>query len=810
MLPSKKKISHVFNVENNNYSNLKSAIEKKLNITKPQYYFPFIDLVNDNLNEINKDNLNLYNNLCLNNTSNNSGKSSNDNNTNTLCEDSDNYYLKSKYLVYDIQYIIDEDMEDADNRIDILDANDANDTAVDDADDANAENNEEALEYDEYMKSAIPDTQLEELVDLTIEKLDQEDQEDDNMANTEDDNMANTEDDNMADTESDDIFNIENPENNESVKRHIYAKCNKLDDADEILNCFSIYSNIIEDNDPDKITTAKIFCKKSPLLEPIKFVGYNFAENEESEFINPDKTTEEYSITKLNDINNSSFVEASLLYLNSKLTEEGKCPTFPYFYGTVNGLSKVYYHNINDEYPTLKNEQWFIDKTNTSNIDLCYIDLDELESENSDDESENLLSDNESGDDSGDDSDDNDRDVDDENGDDNDDIEEDNKSLLTDVSDLEELDTNELDSTYLDLENNKQEDIKSKCKDEILLSIDNGNFEFDEDEEDDVVFLSQFEDSNQQNELDDDDENNNDDTKLLLEHISKPYTNKNDGGDCDYDGDSNDKDNINPLDEDCESLDLSDLDLEEVLENQIHQKNNNNKTYFLRLKNYPVNVCFMEKMKYTLDDMLDEGYNMSENEWLSVLFQTTFGLAVANKHYNFVHNDLHSDNIMFQETNKTHLYYQINKSFYKIPTYGKITKIIDFARGICKYNNKWIFSDVFHPEGEAAGQYDYPKNAKSLKGCKNKPNPSFDLIRLATTISERLDYNSPVYELINKWCECDDGSNVLHKEDDFDLYIDIAQNCHNAVPREVLKDEIFAQFKCNKADIPDATHIYKL
>jgi serine/threonine protein kinase len=218
----------------------------------------------------------------------------------------------------------------------------------------------------------------------------------------------------------------------------------------------------------------------------------------------------------------------------------------------------------------------------------------------------------------------------------------------------------------------------------------------------------------------------------------------------------------------------------------------------------------MEKMKFTLDDMLDEGYYMSEEEWISVLFQTTFGLAVANKHYNFVHNDLHSDNIMFQDTNKTHLYYQINKTYYKIPTFGKITKIIDFARGICKYNSKWIFSDVFHPEGEAAGQYDYPKNAKSLKGCKHKPNPSFDLIRLATTIAERLDYGSPIYELIKKWCECDDGTNVLYKDDDFDLYIDIAQNCHNAVPREVLKDDVFAQFKCRKDEIPDATHIYKL
>jgi len=261
---------------------------------------------------------------------------------------------------------------------------------------------------------------------------------------------------------------------------------------------------------------------------------------------------------------------------------------------------------------------------------------------------------------------------------------------------------------------------------------------------------------------------------------------------------------------DCDSIDLSDLDLNDVLENQKHQKSNSNKSYFLKMKNYPVNICFMEKMKYTLDDMLRDGYIMINDEWLSVLFQITFGLAVANKNYNFVHNDLHSDNVMFQETNKQYLYFKNNKNYFKIPTFGKITKIIDFARGICKYNNNWIFSDVFHPEGEAAGQYDYPKNSKSLRGCKNKPNPSFDLVRLATTISERLEDNLEIYNLIKKWCICTDGSNVLFKDDDFDLYIDIAQNCHNAIPKDVLKDNIFTRFICDKKDIPDATHIYNL
>ena len=39
------------------------------------------------------------------------------------------------------------------------------------------------------------------------------------------------------------------------------------------------------------------------------------------------------TIDKINSINNSSHVEALALYCNSKLTDLGKCPTFPYYFG---------------------------------------------------------------------------------------------------------------------------------------------------------------------------------------------------------------------------------------------------------------------------------------------------------------------------------------------------------------------------------------------------------------------------------------------------------------------------------------------
>ena len=88
----------------------------------------------------------------------------------------------------------------------------------------------------------------------------------------------------------------------------------------------------------------------------------------------------------------------------------------------------------------------------------------------------------------------------------------------------------------------------------------------------------------------------------------------------------------------------------------------------------------IEMMDGTLDNYIDKtDNNISETEWKSILFQICFGLAVAQKAYDFVHNDLHSSNIMFKNTNKEYLYFSFKGNYFRIPTCGKITKIIDFV-----------------------------------------------------------------------------------------------------------------------------------
>ena len=230
---------------------------------------------------------------------------------------------------------------------------------------------------------------------------------------------------------------------------------------------------------------------------------------------------------------------------------------------------------------------------------------------------------------------------------------------------------------------------------------------------------------------------------------------------------------------------------------------------------YPVSYCFMEKMGTTLDALMHGPVLLEETEWLSVLFQVAFGLAAAGKSHQFVHNDLHCANIMFQSTAENYIYYYINGNYYRIPTFRRIAKIIDFARATFKVNDKWIFSDVFLQGGDAAEQYTYPDAHGKIKKTADSvlPNPSFDLVLLSTSIFNDIDdKHMALKSMIYNWCQSSMqyADNILERPVDFQLYIDIARECKNAKPKNVLKDALFQRFRIKKSKIPAGkfVHVY--
>ena len=237
---------------------------------------------------------------------------------------------------------------------------------------------------------------------------------------------------------------------------------------------------------------------------------------------------------------------------------------------------------------------------------------------------------------------------------------------------------------------------------------------------------------------------------------------------------------------------------EEESEEESEDEEEDEEKMYLLLNKFPTQVVVIEKCKNTLDELLDEG-DIKLEELESAIFQIITSLYVYQKKYNFTHNDLHTNNIMYSETDKEYFVYKIKDKTYKIPTFGKVYKIIDFGRAIYTYHDNLLCSDSFSKNGTAHTQYNF-KPYYNEKKAVVEPNMSFDLCRLACSIFDFVcddinninEYRSiaPIYDLIFSWLYDDNGENVLYKPngDDkypgFKLYKMISRIVHKHIPEE--------------------------
>lgn len=229
------------------------------------------------------------------------------------------------------------------------------------------------------------------------------------------------------------------------------------------------------------------------------------------------------------------------------------------------------------------------------------------------------------------------------------------------------------------------------------------------------------------------------------------------------------------------------------------------------VNNIPVNIISMEKCVDTLDSLMDDEF--TTEQWISCLLQVIFTLTLYQKKYNFTHNDLHTSNIMYVETKKKYLYYKIAEVVYKVPTHGKIYKIIDFGRSIYTFNNHLFYSDAFNKKEDAATQYNFGPFFDEKKQEVN-PNFSFDLSRLACSLYDYFDdyvikneKDTLLTNLVKSWCTDDKGKNILYKSSgeerypEFKLYKMISRTVHHCIPEEQLKTPLFSTY------IIDGNHI---
>jgi hypothetical protein len=507
---------------------------------------------------------------------------------------------------------------------------------------------------------------------------------------------------------------------------------------------------------------CKTFVKSVHLLNPIDLIKEKYIIPEHP-LLPQSEGTWKRTLTKLHSHNNQAYVDTVANFVLSRFRELDLSPHCVFYYGATTGISTKYQFNISQEYDTYRQCRWFWKgmKSHSARLTVVRGDTDIEEIPNFDE------------------------------------IYKDITTCPFDDNDSESSEL-ELDPIIMDIPDNTDiESIKS--------------FTFDNIEEDATNVTDIFEIN-----------------KKIIKRTSVRKTNSD--SETDSDIDTNDESGSDSESEsESESIEL-DIDI------------------CLEIPNMPVVLIYQEAQDGVMDALLDEdeidgferGTQGWESRWVAWIFQVIAALCFLQNAVCFTHNDLHSNNIVWRKTDKKFLYYKAKDgTIWRIPTFGKIFSIIDFGRSIFRLGRHLWVSDDHWPDQEAGEQYNFGPFFDHTKP-KNPPNQSFDLARLAISVIDGLfdekpdkkkgkgvpvisqegewkvyETKSPLFNLLWSWTVNKDGATVYEDEngeekyDGFDLYIRIAHDIQNAVPKDQIHKPIFQQFKW-KQKVPQTETIYSI
>ena len=526
----------------------------------------------------------------------------------------------------------------------------------------------------------------------------------------------------------------------------------------------NLYKCKVKNIETNKVREKNIFFKMAPLLDPYKYlIGKYDISNSKLFNIPKLNSTIEDCNSKLVDVNNSAYVDGFFLFLTSQLRDVYKFIHGVEYYGSFLAIKNDFKINVFDDIDYLNNSDFFYKNRNK----LFTID----DYEHLFQQDENKLKPIKIGNDISLKS--------------NLSIKSFDNKIFADVFDennvielnnLNDVTIDLVDMTNINLQMGQNVTLKSNSTCSSRSSYTNDE-DLDSDCENCSPARQEFYDSSSEKEEKNSDKSNNENEDL------------------------EDDDNYEELDEE-----------EEERINAI-------------LPKFPVQVIAMEYCENTFDDLILNN-ELSEEEWYSALMQIIMILITYQKAFNFTHNDLHTNNVMYNNTDKKYIYYCYKKKYYKVPTFGRIFKIIDFGRSIFKFDGKIFCSDSFQNGGDAATQYNTEPYFNDKKP-RLEPNFSFDLCRLACSIFDYImdDFdemkdlskiNDPIKRLIFEWCLDDKGINLLYKNNgverypDFKLYKMIARCVHNHTPQAQLDRPEFDAFSKFNGDIKNINEIINI
>ena len=574
---------------------------------------------------------------------------------------------------------------------------------------------------------------------------------------------------------------------------------------------------------PESLTIVHkpIFIKFSPLIDPIKYMTGkydNIASESKRATLNSEvlnlptfsKLQPTQGIFKANDRNNAAYVDGFFSYLSSQLLNNHEFINGLDFYGFFNATKNNFQYNVLDDIDYLENNHYFNKHKNilfsVEDIDSYSIESNDKDSQGNKNGTRNMkhkikIENNSS----------NDGDVCDDSGPQYI-IPDDFDSVCKELEGVFNVNIEPSNTNNNSVNNELINDINAielppPCDSNLNDVVINGNMEEFHINKDDMNSCGSDTDScsSRSSYTEDEDESGNvvDSNGKVINDVYENAIDIDSGSGTNSidDGDEDENNSILSGSDDDEG---SDYDSED------------DDTLWATIHDFPVSAIMLEKCDDTLDSLMMQEEDMKEGEWKSALMQIIMTLITYQKAFGFTHNDLHTNNVMFVYTEKEYIYYLYDKKYYRVPTYNRIFKIIDFGRAIYRYKSKVICSDSFSMTGDAATQYNCEPYLNDKKP-RLDPNYSFDLCRLGCSIFDYFVDNvtdvakvckaNPIAKLIVEWVTDDQNRNILYKTNgeerypDFKLYKMIARNVHNHTPHSQLSKPIFAAYEFPKKQV---------
>ena len=525
---------------------------------------------------------------------------------------------------------------------------------------------------------------------------------------------------------------------------------------------FNLFDCRIKNADSQKVKDKEIFFKLAPLLDPVKYFIGKYDVNDAKFLALPDiDSTEQNTYSKLMDSNNCAYVDGFFLFLSSNLIYTNNFINGVDYYGSFLAIKNDFKFNVYDDLEYLVESDYFMKNKNivfaVENYDHIFKDENYNEKLKPIKISHDLSS----------------------------------KSNLSAKS----FDDNLFEDIFSsnDNDNNNNDDNSNSNSNTINLNdLKNMNADLEDITNSDMLVSS---------------------TKTATIKSSSSCSSR-----TSYTSDNDILDEQNTDLENATDANINDFikEKESEVEEESNYEDEEEETIFATIPKFPVEVICMENCENTFDNLIMDN-DLSKEEWLSAFMQIIMILITYQKVFAFTHNDLHTNNVMYIETERKFIYYCYKKKTYKVPTFGRIFKIIDFGRSIYKFNGKTFCSDSFKTGGDAATQYNTEPYFNENKP-RLEPNYSFDLCRLACSIFDYvvedmdeikdLTKCDPIKRLVVEWCLDDKGMNLLYKNNgqdrypDFKLYKMIARCVHNHTPQAQLERPEFDDFSKFKGDVP--------